>query len=158
MISIAPSEWLTYFDSGNIPDTSYAWTLQSPDLTIWGPTISTAGIVSVASGATAGASVTFVGLDGHKWTPAISNGGIITATQGAILSASDAIATLVDSADITWVFFVDDDSEVQVTTAEVLPSLLRYPAFVFAYTPTTGTDRCLVHSIRPSIASVRHSS
>lgn len=91
---VRPNEYRVAFDSSNIPATSSAWTLTSPNATVWTPSISTAGIVSVTDSGTAGDSVVFVGLDGNKWTPTISNGGIVTATSGGALSSSDTIATL----------------------------------------------------------------
>jgi hypothetical protein len=155
--NLAAAEYLTYFDSSDIPAVSSSWTLTSPDATVWGPAITTAGIVTFTSGATAGISVVFLGLDGNMWVPSIANTGIVTVTSGGALSASDTIATLTDSAGIAWVFYVDDLHIIQVTTASVLPTLLRYPALIFTYTPATGSDVCLVHSIRPNLTTRRRS-
>lgn len=158
MISIRPTEYYVSLDNSDIPAASSAWSLTSPDATVWAGSITTAGIVSIASGGTAGDSVVFIGLDGTKWTPTISNGGIITATQGAVLGSSDTVATLVDSNSVAWVFYVDDDGVVKVTTAAILPSLLRYPAFVFSFTPAATTDRCILHSARVDMKSRRRSA
>lgn len=158
MINIRPQEYIVLFDSSDIPGTSTSWTLTSPDASQWAPSITTAGIVTFATGGTAGDSVVFIGLDGTKWTPAITNAGIITATQGGTLSSSDILATIVDSANVTWAFYVDDNGQVRVTTATVLPTLLRYPAFVWSYTPAANTDLCLLHSARVNLKSRRRSA
>ena len=159
MASISPSEYITYFDSSDIPGVLATWTLTSPDATVWGPSVTTAGIVTFTSGATlVTTAVVFIGLDGNKWTPTIANTGIVTVTSGGALSASDTIATLTDSNGVSWVFYVDDLNVAQLTTASVLPSLLRYPALIFTYTPAASTDVCLLHSARPSITPRRRSA
>lgn len=158
MANISPAEYITYFDSSDIPAVSTTWTLTSPDATIWGPAITTAGIVTFVSGAVAGGSAIFIGLDGNKWTPTIANTGIVTITSGGALSASDNVATLTDSNGVNWVFYVDDNAIVQVTTAAVLPALLRYPALIVTYTPTTGNDVWHLHSARVSITPRRRSA
>lgn len=145
---LSPREYLTSFDSSDIPTVSSAWTLTSPNATVWGPSISTSGVITMTSGATAGTSAVFIGLDGNKWTPTIANTGVITLTSGGALSASDNIATIVDADGVAWVLYVDDLQVTQVTTASVLPSLLRYPALIVTYTPSAGTDMCLLHSLR----------
>ena len=153
-----PSEYQVAFDSSNIPATSSAWTLTSPNATVWTPSISTVGIVSLTDSGVAGDSVVFVGLDGNKWTTTISNGGIITVTSGGALSLSDTIATLTDSGGTIWTFYVDDTNQVNVTTASALPGLLRYPSFIFSYTPSAGTDLCLLHATRLNVTIRRRSS
>lgn len=158
MASLSPAEYVTYFDSSDIPVVSTTWTLMSPDATIWGPAITTAGIVTFVSGAAAGGSAVFIGLDGNKWTPTIANTGIVTVTSGSALSASDNVAQLTDSNGVNWVFYVDDNSIVQVTTAEVLPSLLRYPALIVTYTPIASTDAWQLHSARVNITPRRRSA
>lgn len=159
MANIAPAEYVTYLDSSDIPAVSAAWTLTSPDATVWGPAITTGGMVTFTSGASPLATpVVFIGLDGNKWTPTMANTGIITVTSGSALSASDTIATLTDTNNVTWVFYVDDLNLVHLTTAAVLPSLLRYPALIVSYTPVTGTDTWLLHSARPSLTPRRRSS
>jgi hypothetical protein len=121
--------------------------------------VSTGGVVTLTSGvASVATSVIFIGLDGNKWTPTIANTGVITVTSGGTLSASDTMATLTDSNGVMWAFYVDDTNQVQLTTASVLPSLLRYPALIFTYTPSVGTDRCFLHSARPSLTPRRRSS
>lgn len=158
MVNINPAEYVTQFDSSDIPTPSTAWALTSPDATVWGPSVSTSGIVSMASGGTVGDSVVFVGLDGTAWVPSISNGGIITATQSGILSSAVIAASLTDSAGVTWTFYVDDTQQVRVTTATILPALFRYPAFVLSYTPTSNTDVCLIHSIRLNLNARRRAA
>lgn len=159
MANVAPAEYITYLDSSDIPAISAAWTLTSPDATVWGPAITTFGIVTFTSGASPVATpVVFVGLDGNKWTPSIANTGVVTVTSGGALSASETIATLTDTNGVNWVFYVDDVSIVQVTTAAVLPALLRYPALIVTYTPMTGNDVWLLHSARPSLTPRRRSS
>ena len=159
MASISPGEYIAYFDSSDIPTSLASWTLTSPDLTVWGAAISPAGIVTFTGGAVAvPTAVVFIGLDGNKWTPSIANTGVVTVTSGGALSASDTIAVITDSGGVTWVFYVDDNNIVQITTAAVLPSLLRYPALIFTYTPSAGTDVCLLHSARPSLTPRRRSA
>lgn len=159
MASISPGEYITYFDSSDIPSTLAAWTLTSPNATVYGPTVTTLGNVSFVPGAVSVATpVVFIGLDGNKWTPTIANTGEVSATSGSALSASDTIAALTDSNGVAWVFYVDDTNIVQVTTAAVLPSLLRYPALIFTYTPESGSDRCLLHSARQSLTPRRRSA
>jgi hypothetical protein len=158
MANISPAEYVTYFDSSDIPAVLTTWTLTSPDATIWGPAITTAGIVTFVSGASAGGSAVFIGLDGNKWTPSIANTGIVTVTSGGAMSASDNVAELTDSNSVNWVFYVDDNSVVQVTTAAVLPTLLRYPALIVTYTPTASTDVWNLHSARVNITPRRKSS
>ena len=157
MASISPAEYITYFDSSDIPAVSTAWTLTSPDATIWGPAITTAGVVSFVSGVAAGGSAVFIGLDGNKWTPTIANTGIVTVTSGSALSASDNVAQITDSNGVNWVFYVDDLSVVQVTTAAVIPSLLRYPALIVTYTPAAGTNVWNLHSARVNVTPRRRS-
>lgn len=151
-------EYRIAFDSSNIPSTSSAWTLTSPNATVWTPSITTAGIVSLTSGGVAGETAVLVGVDGTKWTPTISNGGIITLTSGGTLSASDTIATLTDSGDTIWSLYVDDAGQANVTTASALPGLLRYPSFLFSYTPSAGTDVCVIQAIRVNVTIRRRSA
>lgn len=158
MVNLSPAEYITQFDSNNLPIPSTAWTLTSPNASVWGPSITTAGVLSLTTGATTGDTVSFIGLDGTVWTPSIANTGVITVTQGSTISSSDSIATVVDSNGVTWVLYVDDSGQVQVTTATIFPTLLRYPAFVFSYTPASGTDVCLIHSIRLGLNNRRRSA
>lgn len=158
MVNLSPAEYITQFDSNNIPTPSTNWTLTSPNASIWGPSITTAGILTMTTGATVGDTVSFIGLDGTVWTPSIDNTGVITVTQGGTISSTDNVATVVDSNNVTWVLYVDDSGQVQVTTAAILPTLLRYPAFTFSYTPASGTDVCLIHSIRLGLNTRRRSA
>lgn len=158
MVNVAPAEYLTQFDSSDTPTPSTTWTETSPNASVWGPSITTAGIISLTTGATAGDTVSFIGLDGTAWPPSIANTGIITVTQGAAISSSDTIAALIDSNNATWVLYVDDTGQVRVTTATILPMLLRYPAFTFSYTPASGTDVCLIHSIRLGVNTRRRAA
>lgn len=158
MVNLTPAEYITQFDGGTIPTPSTSWALTSPNASVWAPSITTGGILSLATGGTAGDTVSFIGLDGTVWTPSIDNAGLITVTQGAVISSSDYVATVVDSASVTWVLYVDDNQQVRITTAAILPTLLRYPAFTFSYTPASGTDLCLIHSIRLGLNTRRRAA
>lgn len=159
MNSIAPAEYITHFDSGNIPSVSSDWTLTAPNASVWDPSITTSGVISFTDGATVGAdTVTVLGIDGTKWDPTISNGGVITLTTGSTIGSSDVIASIVDSNSISWFLYVDDSNQVQVTTAAVLPGLLRYPALVFTYAPAASTDVMYLHSTRLNVTIKRKTS
>lgn len=148
MSSGMASEYIAAIDSGALPVASSIWTLTSPDMTVWGPSITTDGVMSLTSGATAGDSAVFVGIDGTKWVPTISNGGIITLTPTGTLSASDLMASLVDAALVTWFVMVDDDMLAHLTTDTLLPSLLRYPSLIVTFQPNVGTDIFRLYSAR----------
>lgn len=157
--AIAPAEYVTYFDSSNVPAVTDAWTLTSPDTTVWGPAITTAGIVSFTSGAIALAvSVVFAGLDGNRWTPTIADTGIVTVTSGSVLSSAETLGTLTDSDGVIWTVYVDDTNQVKLTTSSLLPTEMRYPALVFSYTPASNTDRLLLHSSRVNLTIRRLSA
>ena len=158
MNSVAPAEYICSFDSGGIPSMSTSWALTAPNASIWGPSITTGGIISFTDGASVGDSVTVLGIDGTKWDPTISNTGVVTLTSGSAIGASDTIASIVDSSSISWSLYVDDSNQVQVTTASVLPGLLRYPALVFTYTPAASTDVFYLHSARLNVTIKRKSS
>jgi len=97
---------------------STLWTLQSPDLTIWTPSISTLGVVTWTSGAgSAGVSVILVGDDGSFWTPAISNAGVVTRTSDAVFSGQTR-AVFRDSDGITWYWFVTAAGASGVSTLD----------------------------------------
>jgi hypothetical protein len=148
MSSTLAAEYVTAIDGSAIPPASTAWTLTSPNADVWAPAITTAGIVSETDGAVAGASAVFVGLDGTKWVPAISNGGIVSMTSSGMVSVGDLMAALVDAAGVTWVFYVDDDNLVQVTTAALLTALMRYPSLIVTFQSTAPTDTFQLYSAR----------
>jgi hypothetical protein len=158
MVNLRPAEYITRFDSDDIPAPSSAWTMTAPNATVYSETITNAGIVSITSGGVAGDSAVFIGLDGLKWSPTISNGGVVTLTQSTALSSSDLVATLVDSDSVTWIFYVGDDGQARVTTASILPTPLRYPAFQFSYTPSLASDICLLHSTRLNLNERRRAA
>lgn len=89
----------------DLADTT-AWTLQSPNLTIWTPSISTLGVVTFTSGAgSAGPALVLVGDDGSLWTPTISNAGIVTINSGAVFT-NQVRPIFLDSSGVTWYWFV----------------------------------------------------
>src|SRR5690349_1747901 len=132
--------------------------MTSPDLTVWGASITTSGVISFTSGAAAGDTAVIGSLSGLAWTPAISNGGVVSATSGSALSASDTAASIADSAGTVWTLYVNDNNEICVTSSSVAPGLVRYPALRVSYTPASATDVFLVHSARLNLTIRRQSS
>ena len=153
-----PSEYLSFIDGGNAPSLLTSWTLTSPNSTVWGPTISTGGIVTFTDGATAATAPVFIGLDGLAWNVAIDNFGLLLVTSGADLASTDNAASLIDSAGTTWTFYVDSSGLVNITTSFVLPALFRYPSTVVSWTPTASTDQFVLYSVRVPMTIRRHSS
>jgi len=92
----------------------YAWSLQSPDATVWVPSITIDGIVSFTSGGgviTASPPV-FRGQGTTVWTPAISNAGLLTISSGPDLN--QRWAWKIDTNLIRWYFEVDASNHILV--------------------------------------------
>lgn len=138
-------------DGGGLPAVSTNWTLTSPNLTVWSPSITTGGVVSFASGGAAGDSVVLVGLDGLAWTPSIDNSGIVSVTSGSELTSSQTAASLVDSGAVQWYFYVDLNGLVTISTVFAYPSLFRYPSVTVRWTPDSATDTFILYSLRASM-------
>ena len=153
-----PSEYIRFIDAGNDPSLTMAWTLTSPNATVWGPSVSTDGIVTMTDGAVAGTVPIFIGLDGNAWNPTISNGGLITATTGSAMASTDQAASILDSNGLAWTFYVDTDNIVNLTTNAVLPALFRYPSVVLNWTPTASTDQLVISSLRAQMTIRRRTS
>ena len=80
------------------------WSLQSPDTTVWIPTISTRGICTWTSGGaivTATPPVFQSTVDATIWIPSISNAGIVTMTSGTSV-IGQRWATLLDANNRQW--------------------------------------------------------
>lgn len=88
-------------------DAIYAWSLQSPDSTVWVPSITTEGMLSFVSG---GGIITatppvFRGVGGTIWTPFISNAGLVSIVQGNEMG--QRWAWKIDINLVRWYFDVD---------------------------------------------------
>ena len=153
-----PSEYIRFIDAGNDPSLTMAWTLTSPNVTVWSPSVSTAGVVTMTDGAVAGTVPIFIGLDGNAWNPTIDNSGIITATTGSPMASTDQAASILDSNGLAWTFYVDTDNIVNLTTNAVLPALFRYPSVVLNWTPTASTDQLVISSLRAQMTIRRRTS
>ena len=153
-----PSEYIRFIDAGNDPSLTMAWTLTSPNVTVWSPSVSTAGVVTMTDGAVAGTVPIFIGLDGNAWNPTIDNSGIITATTGSPMASTDQAASILDSSGLAWTFYVDTDNIVNLTTNAVLPALFRYPSVVLNWTPTASTDQLVISSLRAQMTIRRRTS
>jgi hypothetical protein len=149
-----PSEYIRFIDGGNAPALTSLWTLTDPNATVWGPSISTSGVITMTDGATAATTPIFIGLDGTGWVPSVDNNGIITVTSGSAMASTDTAAVITDSNSITWTLFVDTSGQVNVTSSFVLPALFRYPSTIISWTPTSSTDQLVIYSIR-SMMTVR---
>ena len=143
-----PIEYFADIDGQVLPGRTAAWTVASPDATVWGPTISTTGVITMTSGASAGTTAVVIGLSGLKWTIAISNGGILTLTESTALTASDLAASITDSNSVTWTLYVDDDDIVNVTTSDLLKRSFKYWGVSVYYTPASSTDIFAVQSVK----------
>lgn len=144
-------EYLWYSDASSTPAFTTNWTLTSPDATIWGPTVTTDGIMSFESDAAPASSIIFIGLDGLAWTPSIDNSGIVTVTSGSALTSAQTGASLLDGNGITWYLYVDTFGQIVLGTHFVLSALLRFPSVTVRWTPTSGTDTFSVYSVRAAI-------
>ena len=153
-----PSEYIRFIDSGNDPSLITAWTLTSPNATVWGPSVSTDGIVTMTDGAVAGTVPIFIGLDGNAWNPTMSNGGIMTAATGSPMTSTDQAASILDANGLTWIFYVDTDNLVNLTTNAVIPASFRYPSVVVNWTPTASTDQLVISSLRAHMTIRRRTS
>lgn len=93
----------------------FNWTLQSPDTTVWTPSISTTGIITWTSGGPLLTSTPPV-FQGYftnlVWVPSISNTGVVTITQD--LASGQFLAALRDSAFQDWYFSVSTYGLIQV--------------------------------------------
>lgn len=102
-----------YFARVDEPQQSYpfttAWNLQSPNGSIWLPSITTAGILSFTDmGAGAADSILVPDADGTYWTPSITNGGIISVTSGATPTASTELPSIADTSGRIWYWLILD--------------------------------------------------
>lgn len=146
-----PTEFICQIDGGVSPTVDTAWTVSSPDTTVWLPSVTTAGILSFASGGVALNTPDVPGVDGSGWDLTISNGGVLTVTQGGFLSSSDSMAAVNDSNSITWSLFVGEDNQVRVTTDSILDNVFYYPAIVITFIPSATTDVFDLYSIKPDM-------
>ena len=158
MIPDRIGEYVRMIDGGSLPSVSTNWTLTSPNLTVWSPSITTAGVVSFTDGAVAGDSVILVGLDGLAWTPTIDNSGIVSVASGTELTSAQTAASLVDSGSVQWYFYVDLDGLVTISTVFAYPSLFRYPSVTVRWTPASASDTFILYSLRASITVRRKTS
>lgn len=125
-----------------------AWNLQSPDGTVWVPSITIAGIVSFTGTAGATAStdpVVFLGY-GTVYTPTIANTGIVTLTTAT--DTRQALAAILDPDDVLWYGLVDTSPIAYITTrqtADIEPKMNRVSVRV----TWTGSSAFVIDSIRP---------
>lgn len=93
----------------------FSWSLQSPDGTVWVPSVSTAGIVTWTSG---GAPITltspvYQGTPNSKvWIPRMTDAGIPEKIE--TLSAGQRWAALIDPNGVRWYFTVNAFNETQI--------------------------------------------
>jgi len=158
MIPDRIGEYIRMIDGGGLPTVSTNWTLTSPNLTVWEPSISTGGVVTFTDGAVAADSAVLVGLDGLAWTPTIDNNGIISVTSGTELTSAQIAASLVDADSVQWYFYVDLSGLVTISTTFAYPSLFRYPSVVVRWTPDSATDTFILYSLRASMTVRRKTS
>jgi len=102
-----------------------AWSLQSPDATVWVPTVSTRGMLTWTSG---GAIVTPTppvfqsAVDATVWIPSMSNTGIVTLTSGTSV-IGQRWATLLDANNLQWFGCATATGEINFTPQEPLNSI-----------------------------------
>ena len=143
-----PIEYFSDTDSQVLPTITTAWTVASPDAAVWGPSITTSGVISMTSGASAGTTAIVIGLSGLKWTISISNGGILTFTESTAMTSSDSAAAIDDSNGVTWTLYVDLDNTVRVTTSNLLKRSFNYWGVSVYYTPASSTDLFSIQAVK----------
>jgi len=151
----APSEYIVYVDPGVLGIVDTTWTLKSPDLTVWDPSITTGGVLSFTSGGTELNTPRVPAWNGTGWDPSITNGGVVSVTSGAAMSASDQLAALIDSSSVAWYLVVNDNDELQVTTDDIITGVIRYPSVHLTFTATADTDTFDIHAIKPNMKERR---
>lgn len=84
-----------------------SWNLQSPDGTVWAPSITTGGVLSFVSGAARLTDCVVRGQALPWWQPTISNIGVVTLTSYTPGGSGIPWGTIVDSAGAVWYWYMD---------------------------------------------------
>lgn len=133
------------------------WNLQSPDGSIWTPSISTSQQISFTSGTgTVSAVPVVLGQSGVLWTPSISNAGVITLTSGASYTGVEGLATFEDSNGLQWFWQINatDGSYVGTSLRHTVATRFFRLSLKLKYTAISGisdSDAFRAYRIQPVV-------
>jgi hypothetical protein len=129
------------------------WNLQSPNGSIWLPSISTSGILSFTDvGAGTADNVLVPDADGTYWTPSISNDGIVSVTSGAVPTVSTELPSVIDTSGRVWYWLILDSLSI-LSSAQPWRSRTFYFSPRLKYTaPATNETPFRIYSTRAYVS------
>jgi hypothetical protein len=152
-ISVGP--YVSFLDQDTDRPLLSSWTLQSPDATIWSPTISSQGVLTFTSGAgSLSTAPVLIEDDNTLWSMAIGNTGVLTLTDG-VADTNQPAAEVIDPNAIAWYGRVSSLNVLRWQTGSVPGNLRTRLTHVSVRVSYSAAAAFVIHSIRPLLAPVK---
>ena len=130
-----------------------SWNIQSPNGSLWQPSITTSGVLSVTDiGAGTVDSILVPDPDGTYWTPSITNDGIVSVTSGATPSVSTELPSITNTSGRIWYWLIPNNLSI-LSLAQPWGSRTFYFSPRLKYTaPSTTETPFRIYSTRAYVS------